>query len=300
VQSTKMTFPSQGLHCEANLFLPQHTARPPVVVMGHGYGAERGFGTNHLVEAFVSMGLAVFLFDYRYFGGSEGQPRQLIDPKISLEDWRSALTFVRQLDSVDAARLAIWGSSYGGGHVLSTAAGDHHICAVIAQVPHCDSRSIAKNTPLSKALQAAAHGLLDLALARFGRVHRVAIVGDSEQGFAILDFPNWKAPYLRLASQSESWSNSTPARSLFNGRDYNPVEVVSDIRCPVLILSAEHDAGIAPDDVGRTVAGIADCRHVSYPGDHFDLYDGWPFCQAAAEQQCRFLREVFSEAATLA
>lgn len=295
MHKTTLNFPSQGLRCEADLMLPTGIVRPPVIVMAQGYGAERSFGTRHLAEAFVAQGLAVFLFDYRYFGGSEGQPRQLIDPEISLEDWRNALAFVRGLDSVDTSQIALWGSSYGGGHVLTTAARDSGLRAVIAQVPHCDSRSTASKTPLAKALRATAHGLLDLGLSRLGREHRVAIVGEPGQGFAILEFPAWKAQYLRLAGRSASWINSTPARSLFNGRNYNPVDTVDKIQCPVLILSAANDAGIPAEDVALTVARITDCRHVVYPGDHFELYHGWRFSQAAAAEQCRFLGGVFAQ-----
>ena len=292
MNKTTLTFPSHDLWCEADLYFPDEEERPPVVIMGHGFGAERNFGTASTIRAFVDLGLAVFIFDYRYFGGSQGEPRQLIGSEISLQDWQSALAFVRNLEAVDGDRIAIWGSSFGGGHVLVTAATDHAIRAVIAQVPHCDSRSLVKNTPLLKSLRALGHALLDKLLSLVGLCHRVPIIGNPGEGFAALDFPGWKSQYLRLANQSKSWHNAMPARSLLKIANYNPVDTVDAIRCPVLILNGEFDGGIPREDVLRTVKAIKTCRHIEYPVDHFDLYDGWDYNDSAVAEQCRFLSEI--------
>lgn len=67
----------------------------PLVVMASGLGAQICFGMDKYAEAFASSGLAVFLFDYRGFGSSGGMPRNLADPWRHLDDWRSALAFVK-------------------------------------------------------------------------------------------------------------------------------------------------------------------------------------------------------------
>ena len=40
---------------------------------------------------FVEAGYAVYLFDYRNFGDSEGQPRHWVDPFRHLKDWDAAI-----------------------------------------------------------------------------------------------------------------------------------------------------------------------------------------------------------------
>lgn len=295
MNKTTITFPSHELWCEADLYFPDEIESPPVVVMGHGFGAERTFGTASTIAAFVEMGLAVCVFDYRYFGGSQGEPRQLIDADVCLQDWQSALAFVRNLEAVDGDRIALWGSSYGGGHVITTAATDHSVKGVIAQVPHCDSSSLRKNTPLAKGLTAVAHALLDKFLSIFGGCHTVPILGERGKGFAVLDFPGWKQQYLRLASHSSSWRNAMPARSLLKGSLYSPIDHAVDVQCPVLLLSGEFDSGVPHEDVQRMAATLKQCRHISYPIDHFDLYDGWEYNAPAVEEQCRFLREIFGQ-----
>jgi cephalosporin-C deacetylase-like acetyl esterase len=77
-------FPSDGQLCRAWLYLPEGTGKYPVVVMGHGLGCIREMGLNAFVEHFCAEGYAVLAFDYRHFGASEGEPRQLLDIKRQL------------------------------------------------------------------------------------------------------------------------------------------------------------------------------------------------------------------------
>ena len=52
---------------------------PPVIVMGHGLGSVRTMRLDAYAERFAAAGYACLLFDYRHFGDSDGQPRQLLD-----------------------------------------------------------------------------------------------------------------------------------------------------------------------------------------------------------------------------
>ena len=106
--------------------------------MAHGFAGQKDFGLQPYAEHFAAKGMAVFLFDYRNFGGSEGEPRNLVNPWRHLADWKAALSHVRTLNSVDGSRIALWGTSFSGGHVMVTAARQVGIKAVVAQVPFVD------------------------------------------------------------------------------------------------------------------------------------------------------------------
>ncbi len=47
------------------------------------------------MQVFAHSGLAVFLFDYRNFGGSDGEPRNLVVPQRHVQDWRAALAHIK-------------------------------------------------------------------------------------------------------------------------------------------------------------------------------------------------------------
>jgi uncharacterized protein len=112
---TRVTFNSGGVEHVGYLY---HAANAdgdaPCVVMGHGFS-----GTQDRLfegaERFAGAGFAVLTFDYRNFGESGGEPRQLVSIKDQLEDWRAAIRFARTLEGVNPERIALWGSSLGAG-----------------------------------------------------------------------------------------------------------------------------------------------------------------------------------------
>ena len=97
-------FASGTDECGAWLYLPEtagaagsteRSGAPPVVVLGHGFGALRQYRLDAFAERFAAAGYACLVFDYRCFGASGGEPRQLIDIDRQLEDWAAALACVR-------------------------------------------------------------------------------------------------------------------------------------------------------------------------------------------------------------
>src|SRR5438093_2188085 len=132
-----VAFTSSGDECRAWLFLPD-TERPPLVILGHGLGATREFGLEPYARRFADAGIAALVFTYRHFGDSGGQPRQLLDIERQLADWAAALAYARSLDGIDSERIALWGTSFGGGHVIEAAARDGAVAAVVSQCPFTD------------------------------------------------------------------------------------------------------------------------------------------------------------------
>ena len=133
-----VTFPSGETTCAAWLYSPagQKLDLPaPIIVMAHGLGGVKEQRLDAFAERFVEAGYACLVFDYRYFGASGGQPRQLLDVASQRADWKAAIAFVRDLPTVDPDRVVAWGSSFGGGHTIVTAAQDKRLAAAIAQCP---------------------------------------------------------------------------------------------------------------------------------------------------------------------
>ena len=142
-------FESDGLRCAAAVFRPEGMQGDvPVVVMAHGFGTPRAVALYVYAEEFARNGYAVMVFDYRYFGESEGEPRQLLHIAKQLEDWRRVLDFARSLEGIDPDRIIAWGTSFAGGHVLSLAGSGERFAAVVAQVPHVSGPAAVKATGL--------------------------------------------------------------------------------------------------------------------------------------------------------
>jgi dipeptidyl aminopeptidase/acylaminoacyl peptidase len=130
-----ITFASGGVACRAWLYTPAGPRPAPLIVMAHGLAGTRRCGLEPFAEKFAAAGFFVLVFDYRRLGDSGGSPRQLINIRSELEDWAAAVACARGLPGVDAARIALWGTSLSGGHVVVAAARDGGIAAVSAQCP---------------------------------------------------------------------------------------------------------------------------------------------------------------------
>ena len=134
-----VTFVSGGLRCAGVLYRPAEVpGKVPCVVLAHGFSGTMDWIVPDFARRFASGGLAALIFDYRYLGASEGRPRQLISTPCQRAELRSAVDFARTCAGVDAARIALWGTSLGGSHVLELAANDPSIAAVVANVSGLD------------------------------------------------------------------------------------------------------------------------------------------------------------------
>ena len=141
--------PSAGEQLAAYLYRPEPAdGDVPCIVMAHGFSATRDDGLPAYAEAFRDAGFAVVLFDYRHFGASTGEPRQLLDISRQHDDYRAVVAWARKLDGIDPDRIVLWGSSFSGGHVLAVAAGDPRIAAVISQAPFTDAIPTLMNVPM--------------------------------------------------------------------------------------------------------------------------------------------------------
>ncbi len=286
-------FPSEGTNCAGWLFLPEHVAYPPVVVMAHGIAAERNFRLPAFARRFVQKGLAVFLFDYRNFGDSEGKPRHLVNPYRHIQDWFAALEYIRSLGVIDARRLALWGTSFSGGHVLVVAARDGRIAGVVSQVPFVDGFSTIFTFPLSYLIPGSYHGFRDLWRKLIGKGPHYIKVVDEPGSFALLNTPECLRGYRNLVPEDTVWENRCPARILLQIPTYRPIRYASGINCPVLIVYGEKDSLIPAGHVRKTARKIKNCHTVARPTGHFDLYYGKEF-EEIVKIEGDFLQKVLS------
>ena len=281
-------FTSGGERCAGWLYVPEGVPSPPVVVMAHGFAAERTFGLPAFAERFAEAGLAVFVFDYRYFGDSDGYPRNLVSPARQLQDWRAAIAHVRQLPDVDGRRVALWGTSYSGGHVMVAAARDPEIDAIVCQTPFVDPISSMRMLGRKYVLGAAVAILRDaMRVITFRKPYYVPVV-NGPTGVACLASADSTSGYLSLVPASSSWANVCPARSLLLLVGYRPRSVARRVTCPALVVVAEKDSLIDGRAVRKAARRMASSKLISMPVGHFALYVGEPF-ETVVTAQIEFL-----------
>ncbi len=286
-------FTSEGLRCAGWLYLPDGADRPPVVVMAHGFAAERSFRLPAFAERFAEAGMAVYVFDYRNFGASEGEPRNLVDPRRHIADWKAAIEHVRGLSEVDGSRMGLWGTSFSGGHVIMLAADDKDVKAIVAQVPHMGftgpgDLKVSVNASLVSKMMAAA--TKDLARSKLGKSpHYIAVVGAPDE-LAVLNTPGCKEGYLALLPEDTKWENKCPARIIFSIAGYRPITRAHEVRCPALVVMAEKDQLIPASLVEKGASKMPNSTLVRLPVDHFAPYVGETF-EEVVKTETEFLKK---------
>ncbi|WP_431824510.1 alpha/beta hydrolase [Burkholderia sp. F1] len=265
------TFPSQGEYCAGTLMLPDSGHRPPVIVMAHGFGAIRAAGLPAFARRFVDEGYAVYLFDYRNFGDSEGMPRHWVSPRRHLADWAAAVRHVRTLSGIDTGRIVLWGTSFSGGHVIETAANDQRIHAVIAQVPHVSGVASLRQVPAHVTLRLAIAALRDQAGRLFGCPHYSPIVGRPGDAAALTSAECWEG-YARLVQAGASWENKVLSRIFMEIPFYSPVRSARRVKAPTLIVAGRRDTVTPASAAYRAATRIPDCEFHLVDGNHFELH----------------------------
>lgn len=284
MKRTDTYFLSQGARCVSWFWEPEGRGPHPAVLLCHGFGAIKEARLDAYGDRFAQAGFAVLAFDYRHFGGSEGEPRHLGSVKRQLQDIAAALAYLRAQPCVDPERIALWGTSFGGGHVITAAARDPHVAAVVAQCPFTDGFDVVRKSGPTYALLLAPLAVLDvLGRAIGGAPARVPIVGPPGS-LAAMHGPGDEAGYKALLPPDVPWTNEINAGFVWRAGFYRPVRRARRVACPFLLCVCDEDTVVRPEtalEVARR-APRAEVRH--YPCGHFGIYLEEMFEHASRDQ----------------
>eukprot|EP00658_Telonema_sp_P-2_P022129 TRINITY_DN18836_c0_g1_i4.p2 TRINITY_DN18836_c0_g1~~TRINITY_DN18836_c0_g1_i4.p2 ORF type:complete len:246 (-),score=45.18 TRINITY_DN18836_c0_g1_i4:280-1017(-) len=212
-------------------------------------------------------------FDYRTFGDSDGiliadgpQPkpaagadgrvnvrarvvRRVVDPEWQIRDIVSAMAYLRAIDCVDTARVGIWGSSLGGGHVLKVAGMDSGISCVVAQIGSIDTYTnwVSRHPDYR------------------GEDEIQRLAGQQAKGEVF--------PWTMAAPYGLSAAPNLP-KIVF---EHRPVEAAARISVPTLLLPASNEDLYPNDSNSEKVFQIMNergvvCEMAYLPGRHYDAY----------------------------
>lgn len=156
----EVTIWSEGTRMAGDLFIPDDLRsgeKRPGILLCHGWGGPKSHLSSTYAPWFCNAGFVCLTFDYRGWFESDariatfdkqgspdkqgllvvrGRPiREIVDPLDQNRDINNALDFLLGEPAVDPMRIGLWGSSFGGGHVLFVAGHDPRIKAVVSQVP---------------------------------------------------------------------------------------------------------------------------------------------------------------------
>ena len=260
------------------------------VVLGHGLSAVRDQRLPAYAERFAEAGLAALLFDYRHFGASGGEPRQLVDIPRQLEDWRSAFAYARGLEGI--TRVGLFGSSFGGGHVLSLAAEEPAVAAVVAQCPMTDGLKASLMTPKRTAAKLAKVALQDQVGSYLGRRPKLIPAVAAPGELALMSSDDAVPGFASITPPDSAWRNAVAARVGLKIGLYRPGRHAAEIACPLLVCACDQDLLVDVQASDQVAEDAPQGEVAHYPIGHFDIYNGEWFERAVSRQAEFFARHL--------
>jgi dienelactone hydrolase len=150
---------SDGTRLAGDLFYPRVRHQDdtyPAIVMCNGWGGLKNELNTGTAPEIAAEGFFVLTFDYRGWGESDSRLvvrgdmptpdengvvnvraqaiRELVDPVDQQMDIEAAISFIEGEPGVDPKLIGLWGTSFGGGHVVWRAAHDDRVRCIAAQV----------------------------------------------------------------------------------------------------------------------------------------------------------------------
>jgi pimeloyl-ACP methyl ester carboxylesterase len=243
--------------------------------MAGGFAVTKEPGTDQFAARFQEAGFAVLAFDYRRLGESGGEPRQVVRIGDQLDDWQAAIAFAATLPGVDPTRVAAWGFSASGGHVLRVAASNPQLAAAIAQTPNADGPAATRNAmryqrPLAL-LRVTARGVLDALGGLVGRPPRLLPLVGPPGTVAVLTTPDALEgdAVLNPGNRYPDWQQAVAARSALPLGFYRPGRAASRVRCPLLVVVCDQDRTALAEPAARAAHRAPLGEVVRLPGGHY-------------------------------
>lgn len=262
----KVNFTSNGIRCSALLYKRENA---PIIVIAGGLGSTKEMRMNSYAEKFYNAGFSCLVFDYRNFGESDGSKRQRVNIKEQIDDWNSAITYVknRRLSN----EIYLFGTCLSGGHVIKIGATREDIKGVISQCPFLEPKAFVLAMPFITRIKLNYYAMIDNISSFFGMpTVMVRLSGNKNTASIITVHDNVK--YNRMSKLSKTFVNKTPAKTIRELKKYNPSKHTKDINIPIFYAICKNDTVIPYKSSVSSITKTKKSTIKEYDFRHFDFY----------------------------
>ncbi|WP_410013465.1 alpha/beta hydrolase [Sodalis sp. C49] len=256
------------------------TSPLPAVLMCHGFFCIQDILLSGFVKHFTAAGYCVVTFDYRGFGDSEGDAGRIV-PERQIEDIMAVLDWCQAQPGIDARRIALWGTSLGGCHVIEVAARRPEIKCVLSQLAFADGEQLVTGDMGGEEK------------ARFMDTLKRMASKQQQSGNELL------VPIIKVMTDEESrvffekkkkefpvLGNKVPYLAVWETILYHPAQAAARVTQPTFMVFAENDKVIALEyGLALYQAISADKRcHIQPKARHYQVFAGEHLNRVAGQQ----------------
>ena len=268
-----VTFYSEGCKLVGDVYYPddlQPGETRAGIVLCHGYTGVKDLYLPDNARVLNEAGYVVMTFDYKGWGESAGA-RSRLAPYSRVADVQAAVSFLSTLPEVDAGRLGIYGTSYGGATVVWVGAVDPRVKCIVSVV------GIGQGARWMRSVRRPDewYDLLDRAC--IDRNQR-ALTGESTfvERHEIL-LPDRQSAELAAAArrQNPAAVNTIPLEYIDDTLGFNPEWVVDKIAPrPILFITTDNDRLVPPAESEHLYARAGEPKKlvVLQGYGHYEVY----------------------------
>ncbi|HGN0866815.1 pimeloyl-ACP methyl ester carboxylesterase [Providencia alcalifaciens] len=243
----------------------------PVVILCHGFGGIQEILLPAFADAFLAAGFSVITFDYLGFGVSDGERGRLV-PALQIDNIVNVIDWAKSLPSIDNTKIALWGTSLGGGHVFGAAVKRPELKCIISQLSFADGEKVVTGNMTQEDKRSFCSTLNKMVEKRENTgkemfVPITKVLSDCESK-AFFDANKDKYPLMDI---------KIPFLTVQEMMLYKPYESARNINLPVMIVVAGKDIVNPPEqgiELYNAVGSDDKLLYVEDDASHYDVYEG--------------------------
>jgi len=276
-------FYSEGVKLRGDIYLPhdlQAGGKRAGIVLCHGYTGVKDLYLPDTAQALNGAGYVVMTFDYKGWGESEG-PRSRLAPYSRVLDVQAAMTFLDLQPEVQAERIGIYGTSYGGATVCWVGAVDPRAQCIVSVV------GIGHGGRWMRSVRRPDEWYDLIERSKADRERRVC-TGESEfvERSEVLLPDRQSAELAAAARRDNPWAiNSIPLDYIDDTLGFHPEWIVDKIAPrPVLFITTDNDRLVPPDESAQLYALAREPKRllVLKGYGHYEVYTEPAFSEVMA------------------
>lgn len=288
----RVTFESSGTQIVGYHYPPVAPKGPaPAVIIAHGLGGLQSSRLQPYAERFAAAGYNALTFDYRYWGESAGEPRNIIEVVSQEDDYQAAIAYMQTLSSVDPKRIVVWGTSLSGGHALQLGAKLSNLSAVIVQAPHVNGPATVSQLPPASLPGLIAVGVDDDARAAANAPPLYIPTANKTGEYGALTQAGAYEGYQFVQPNPPPPGNVFPARFVTELPFFSPDVIAPKSKVPTFFAVGLTDNIVSPE-ASLALAKKMNATLLKLPGaGHFDVYPGKFAYEQNVRAQLAFLQK---------
>lgn len=300
----KMSFLSDGLNVVGQVFLPENhsgSEKLPALVFEGPMTGLKDQAVQVYAKKLAEAGFLTLTFDHRFYGESEGEPRQLEAPSKKVEDLMNAVSYLLSRNDVDPDRIGAVGICAGGGFMSKAAALDKRIKVLATVAGFYHDPNVMKAWLGEEGYRAK----VELSRASQKKYEESGIVGYIPAVSEDLTETNVAMPgdepydyYGTVRGRSPHYLNRFAVMSFEEFLNFDSIDFTRNIEAPTLVVHGTNDLYCTPQGAQNFYDHLQaeKCIHWIETTNHIDLYDQPEYVDQAVNQIRTWFQEHFQKA----